>query len=314
MARGHTLNWRVSGGGLSFQVASLATSVGPSGKLYWANNGLILQNGSGTTLFQQYPSTGHDNGIAQMSAATGSNPSITCYSDTNADCGVTLQGKGTGLPNLVSPTFGGATGYLYANGSGAATYSTTIPASSLSGSTLPAGITASSLTSVGTLTSLTVAGTVTVNASTFNMTSSAAFQPQMTFFNQDNGSYGGYYIVQKGRGAAGSGASAVQVGDTLGTFLFRGLDSTGTATNSSSLISAIVDSVAPGSVTSHLALSGNVTFDTGGIAVGSPTGGYKGAGTINAAAAYYANGTAGVTCNAGLGGTSRTINGIVTTC
>lgn len=51
-----------------------------------------------------------------------------------------------------------------------------------------------------------------------------------------------------------------------------------------------------------------------GLTVGSPTGGDKGLGTINAAAAYYANGTAGVTCNAGLGGTTRTINGIVTTC
>jgi len=37
-------------------------------------------------------------------------------------------------------------------------------------------------------------------------------------------------------------------------------------------------------------------------------------GTFNATGVYKANGTSGVTCNAGLGGTSRTINGIVTTC
>ncbi len=53
----------------------------------------------------------------------------------------------------------------------------------------------------------------------------------------------------------------------------------------------------------------------GGVQVGAPTGGDKGAGAINAAAAYYANGTVGVTCNAGISAvTGRAINGLVTTC
>ena len=45
------------------------------------------------------------------------------------------------------------TGYLYANGGSAATFSTTIPVTALSGTTLPSTVVSSSLTGVGTITS-----------------------------------------------------------------------------------------------------------------------------------------------------------------
>lgn len=402
------VGWYDKNSTTQFEFGSISKSTDPGHKLIETGSaGLVYQVGS-TTVHQFYASATAVNGISLLGGATGVSPQINAIgSDTNVS--LSISGKGSGLVNIVGSTFGGSTGYVYANGASAATFSTTIPTTALSGflqaaqepahtgdmtntagslattvnsiggksvtlggaftmsgaygftgtltgttsvtfptsgtlattsatttingtactltssctvtsaagtltgSTLASGITDSSLTSVGTLTSLTVSGTVTVNANAFNMTSTAAYQPQMTFFNQNNGSSGGYYIVQKGRGAPGSGASAVQVGDTLGTFMFRGLDSNGSATNSSSSIAAIVDAVAAGSITSHLEFAGNVTFYAG-VAVGAATGGYKGAGTINAAAAYYANGTAGVTCGSGLGGTSRTINGIVTTC
>jgi hypothetical protein len=53
-----------------------------------------------------------------------------------------------------------------------------------------------------------------------------------------------------------------------------------------------------------------------GLQVGAPTGGDKGAGTINAAGAYYANGTVGVSCAAGTVNltTFAVTNGIVTHC
>ncbi len=50
-----------------------------------------------------------------------------------------------------------------------------------------------------------------------------------------------------------------------------------------------------------------------GVQVGAPAGGDKGANTINSGG-YYAGGVLGVTCGAGLGGTSRTTGGLVTTC
>lgn len=53
-----------------------------------------------------------------------------------------------------------------------------------------------------------------------------------------------------------------------------------------------------------------------GVQSGAPTGGAKGVGTVNAAGAYYANGTAGVSCAAGTVSlaTLAVTNGIVTHC
>lgn len=60
--------------------------------------------------------------------------------------------------------------------------------------------------------------------------------------------------------------------------------------------------------------AGNLT-DTGGITMGSATGGIEGAGTINIAGAYYDNGTVGVTCATGSPTSSFSAKGgIVTHC
>jgi len=60
--------------------------------------------------------------------------------------------------------------------------------------------------------------------------------------------------------------------------------------------------------------SGNVAGNA--LAIGTPTGGLKGVGTINAQNAYYANGTIGVSCAVGTLNpvTAVVINGIITTC
>lgn len=54
----------------------------------------------------------------------------------------------------------------------------------------------------------------------------------------------------------------------------------------------------------------------GGVQVGAPTGGFKGAGTVNAAGVYYANGTAGVSCAAASVSLTTLVvsNGIITHC
>lgn len=60
-----------------------------------------------------------------------------------------------------------------------------------------------------------------------------------------------------------------------------------------------------------------VAISTGAAClVGAPTGGHEGTGTVNAAAAYYANGTVGVSCGAGTINLTTAIatNGILTHC
>lgn len=52
----------------------------------------------------------------------------------------------------------------------------------------------------------------------------------------------------------------------------------------------------------------------GGVQAGVPTGAAKGAGTINAAGTYYADGTAGVTCASVSAATMTTKNGLITHC
>lgn len=69
---------------------------------------------------------------------------------------------------------------------------------------------------------------------------------------------------------------------------------------------------AAGSVIS-IARPVNIAGTGAGLAIGSPTGGNKGAGTINISGLYYANGTAGVSGTSTPGtGTVTVVNGIVT--
>lgn len=57
----------------------------------------------------------------------------------------------------------------------------------------------------------------------------------------------------------------------------------------------------------------NVMSFGAGVIIGTPSGTYKGAGTLNAAGAYYANGTIGVTQTSSAVSLLATINGLVTT-
>ena len=100
-----------------------------------------------------------------------------------------------------------------------------------------------SLPSALTFTGKTVTGG-TFNVDALSVTSSTNFQPQVMVYNTTNDANAGYFMVSKGRAGA-----AVQVGDTLGTFIFRGLDSTGTPVmRNGAALSALVESVSAGAV------------------------------------------------------------------
>lgn len=225
-----------------------------------------------------------------------------------------------------APKLAALTGYVKANGAAVATASATVPLGDLSGlgTGVPAAL-GNALNDPGgvvgyggsagplSVTTLTASSTVSVAGTTITISNASSFFPQMSVVNQANDGLSGYFNLVKGRGAAGVGASAAQVGDTIGTVNFQAYDSNGVVQNSGVSLAAYVDSVAAGLVTGHMVLIGNTTLSSG-VEVGSPTGSYKGGGSLNVQNGYYANGTEGATCNSGLSVTSRTINGIVTTC
>ena len=121
-----------------------------------------------------------------------------------------------------------------------------------------------SLPSSITLTGKTITGG-TFTPEGLSVTSSSAFQPQVFVRNETAGTSGPYFMVRKARGSSGAG-SAVQVGDTLGTFMFQGADSNGTIQNGANL-NALVASVSAGTVTAHFELTAGSSvaqFNTAG--------------------------------------------------
>jgi hypothetical protein len=122
-----------------------------------------------------------------------------------------------------------------------------------------------SLPSALTFTGKTVTGG-TFNIDALTVSSATAFAPQVTVSNTTNDANSGYFVIKKARGSA-----AVQVGDTLGTFLFQGLDSTGTPVlRNAGNLAAIVETVTAGSVLAR--------FE---IAAGTQTWQFKTDGTTN---------------------------------
>ena len=181
--------------------------------------------------------------------------------------------------------------------------------------------------SIKTAGGLAVAKNVYIGGTSLTIESTSQFYPQIVARAGNNSTSGAYFSMLKYRtGAANNGA--VQVGDYLGTFLFRGYDQSGVTRNGANIASSVT-AVDAGSVTGDLKfITGSVTaavlnvsglltqgyfrvgstsapanttagdltairgFFTGGVVVGSPTGGDKGLGTINIAGDIYKNNTA----------------------
>lgn len=128
------------------------------GKLYYKDN---------TNAVQVIASKGAAAGTFNSVTITGGTINGTAIGGTTAAAGAFTTLSTTGLATLNSLSVTGLTGYLYANGAGAATASTTIPTTALSGTVTNAQLANSSLT-IGTTnialgaTSLTLAGLTSV--------------------------------------------------------------------------------------------------------------------------------------------------------
>ena len=144
-------------------------------------------------------------------------------------------------------------------------------------------------------------GPLHVNGQTSYFTSNSAFMPQILNWSQTADATGGYYILVKSRSAAGAN---VVVGDTIGTLLFSGYDTTNTVRNSS-FVSAVVTAVNSTAVDSSLKLqstgsTGFISLSTniGEAARVTPTG-------------NFGIGTSSPGCLVDVAGTSNVYNGAV---
>lgn len=210
----------VVGGVAALQVFS--STVAMTVPLFFTGNNQIR---TGTTAGNSLSLQAYDvDGAAYVTfgALTANNtPTFNLASDVTIDAKNILRGTITGTAGEIS----------VANGTGAA------------------GDPTISLPSTLTFTGKTInGGTFTPEA--LSITSATAFAPQLVLRNNTNDANGPYQLLRKARGASGAGA-AVQVNDTLGTFLFSGLDSAGAAQNGA-YISALVTAVSSGSVSAKL--------------------------------------------------------------
>jgi hypothetical protein len=128
----------------------------------------------------------------------------------------------------------------------------------------------------------------TWNGSTFNISSASAFMPQILNFNSASDQYGPYFLFQKSRGA-----SAVQVNDFLGTFVFKGYDSGGVTRNSSTFY-ASVTAVGASSVDSALSILSSGS--TGYLVLGATSEAIRFTTSQNALLGITSNPTTGTKC------------------
>ena len=139
----------------------------------------------------------------------------------------------------------------------------------------------------------------------------------ITATNYTSNVQGGLVLLRHGRNTEAS-PQAINTSDQLGIFAYQGHSGSGTTFNTGASIRALAlenfSTTAAGSqviiataAVTTLTVTDCVTIGPG-VQVGAPTGGDKGSGTINAAGAYWANGTTGVSA-----GSFSTITAITAT-
>lgn len=233
-------------------------------------NYALTTNGSGVSSWSQISLTAGVTGALPL-ANGGTNANLTA-----SNGGIVYSGASAFAVLAGTAT---ANQMLQSGASGAPSWSTaTYPATTTSGQIL-----------YSTATN-TVGGssTLTWNGSTFNISSASAFMPQILNFNSAADQYGPYVLFQKSRGA-----SAVQVNDFLGTFVFKGYDSGGVARNSSTFY-ASVTAVGASSVDSAMSILSSGS--TGYLVLGATSEVIRLTPSLNALLGATTNPTTGTKC------------------
>lgn len=250
-ASGHQMRWYNNSNQDIAEIVASNTDVTLAYIMNFSQFGLLVTHrATGQDIFAVRELANAANGIQVMpTVAAGGKVTLTAAgADTNI--GINLAPKGTGnvvLDNARPLVWQGSTsGTTTVQAAATASGTLTLPAAT---DTLVGRATTDTLSNK-TLASPAFSGTISSNAT---FATSNAFDPQLTVWNQANDAFGPYFVPQKSRGASGAG-SAVVANDFLGTFLFKGHDSSGTAQNSSSL-TAKVTSVAAGNVKSNIELA-----------------------------------------------------------
>lgn len=212
---------------------------------------------------------------------------------TSLDAAVNMAANQKIVFNSTASPINGVNWYGNTTGGAYISYSTSTSLGNPSGAGVEIGVGSTPRFSVSS-SGISVNGALT-------LTSTTAFTPQNTAWNQANDADASYYIFKKTRAASGAG-SAAQVGDTLGTLMFQSADTGGTIRNAA-YISSVVTAVGGSSVTSDM------TFNlTGSTPLRLISTGLIFTGTISS------NGSAGVSCTGINTTTFRSVNGIVTAC
>jgi hypothetical protein len=268
---------------------SAACVIDGSGNIIPAS--FVFGTGGTETIEATSANTGHANNFIVNNSGTGSNVATAAViqaSINNVSNGLAeLYVQGGTTPVAVLTTGAGITeGFFISSGSGPLSLASPVATGT---ATFPDS---STLTSAG-LSSLVALGVGETAPSAGNVNISGAYK------------IGGVSLLSVA-------SSYSELSDSSGSnaygYLLLG------ATVNGVQISGVQTVIASTSGTAYLTVTSTSTTIAGGLAVGAPTGGAEGTGTVNSAGAYYANGTKGVTCSGALTVVSSVTikNGIIT--
>jgi len=326
-------NWLITGsGGQTIKLPDATTL--PNGSLFTFNNNqssgtIVIQNNSSTTI-ATVQSGGYIEVILQSNSIAAGTWDYHNFAPTNASWSTNTLSwsgsytNGTWNGSVIGALYGGTgvagtiTGYVYANGTGAHTASTTIPTTALSGTITNTQLTNSSITINGTSTSLggsinvgTVTSASVVSANGFAGTvANATTTPAITVSTTVTG-------LLKGNGTAISAAtsgtdyapatsgSAILYGNGSGGFssvsIGSGVSFTG-GTLSATGSGGTVTSISGTGTVNGITLTGTVT-SSGSLTLGGTLGSIANSQLTNSSITFGATAYA-------LGSTISNINGV----
>jgi hypothetical protein len=231
------------------------------------------------SLVQSFGTAGYG---AFLARGSGTNPAYMFFN--NVTTGELTRAYGTNARSFIVSNDGGTTEHFRVNSAGVV---------AASGVTMPTISSTDTLTNK-TLTSPTINGTV-AGSPTYSgsptYTSALTLTPQVLIRNTFTDATAGYLILDKI-----ASDNSLSVNDALGTLMFRGGDTSGGVRNAAYLQSTVRSQSAVfvgASLDFFTSVAGSL--DTleggfhGGLALGAPSGSFKGVGTLNAQTAVYVN-------------------------